>query len=342
MTNELLRENIKNIEETIDYSFDNWHLLQQAFIRRSFSKENGGENNEVLEFIGDKVLDLIVVQVLDNEYGSITDGEWEEYHSEKSEGKLTEIKKNLVDKTMLAHRIDLLDLGKYLLMGKGDIKNNIQDEPSVKEDLFEAIIGAVAIDSGYNMDKLYEVVLTMLDPIQYIRNGFDMDVTNYIQEVQEWNQSYNGTLPIYSYDMDYSGILHCRISITDPEGRCLVKNFESIGINKPEARKNAAKEAYDYLYENDYLYDEDDFTEIVGDPDEDNAVAQLNILSTKGYFSTPNYEFEETYDEDGNPEWKCILTIDEYDYEIHNTASTKKEAKRLCAYEMYEAILNED
>lgn len=342
MTNELLRNNIKTIEETIDYSFENWHLLQQAFIRKSFSKENGGENNEVLEFIGDKVLDLIVVQVLDNEYGSITDGEWEEYHSEKNEGKLTEIKKHLVDKTMLAHRIDLLDLGKYLLMGKGDIKNNIQDEPSVKEDLFEAIIGAVAIDSSYDMDKLYEVVTTMLDPLRYIQNGFDMDVINYIQEVQHWNQVYDGNIPRYEYSESNDGGYMCTIYISNPERSGYTTYFVADGLSKGEARMNAAEYAYDYLYENDYLYDEDDYTEIVGEPDEDNAVSQLNILSTKGYFSTPDYEFEETYDEDGNPEWKCILTIDEYDYEIHNTASSKKEAKKLCAYEMYKTILDED
>ena len=64
MTNEKFRNNIELIEETIGYHFKKWHLLQQAFIRRTFSKENGGENNEVLEFIGDKVLDYIVVQIL--------------------------------------------------------------------------------------------------------------------------------------------------------------------------------------------------------------------------------------------------------------------------------------
>ena len=52
------------IQSQIGYEFENLDLLQQAFIRRSFSEENGGENNEVLEFIGDKVLDLIAVKYL--------------------------------------------------------------------------------------------------------------------------------------------------------------------------------------------------------------------------------------------------------------------------------------
>ena len=79
---------------------------------------------------------------------------------------------------MLAHRIDFLELNKYLLMGKGDINKNEQNQDSVKEDLFEAIIGAVAIDSEYDMDKLYDVVISMLNPLQYIENGFELDVTN--------------------------------------------------------------------------------------------------------------------------------------------------------------------
>ena len=53
-----------NIQRQIGYEFKNLDLLQQAFTRRSFSEENGGENNEVLEFIGDKVLDLFVVKLL--------------------------------------------------------------------------------------------------------------------------------------------------------------------------------------------------------------------------------------------------------------------------------------
>ena len=63
-TNDLI-----GIENQIDYKFKNRDLLQQAFVRRSYSVENGGANNEVLEFIGDKALDFVVVQLLTEEYG---------------------------------------------------------------------------------------------------------------------------------------------------------------------------------------------------------------------------------------------------------------------------------
>ena len=58
------KNNLINIQNHIDYHFNNPDLLEQAFTRKSYSAENGGCDNEVLEFIGDKVLDFIVVKYL--------------------------------------------------------------------------------------------------------------------------------------------------------------------------------------------------------------------------------------------------------------------------------------
>ena len=89
------------IQDQIGYKFRNLDLLQQAFTRRSYSAENGGENNEVLEFIGDKVLDLFVVKYLTEKYGYMfsecedydSEEDFDEFCSEKDEPELTEIKK---------------------------------------------------------------------------------------------------------------------------------------------------------------------------------------------------------------------------------------------------------
>ena len=64
---------------------------------------------------------------------------------------------------MLAHRIDELCFSQYLIMGKGDIKNNVQEKQSVKEDLFEAILGAITIDCDWNFKELQNVVELMLN-----------------------------------------------------------------------------------------------------------------------------------------------------------------------------------
>ena len=173
---------IKIIEGIIGYVFNNKDLLVQAFVRKSYSQEQGGENNEVLEFIGDKALDYSIVRLLIDKYSYITDGDYEELHSDLSEGKLTNIKKKLVEKKTLAHRIELLNLERYLIMGKGDIKENIQEDDSVKEDLFEAIIGAVAIDSNWDNKKIDDAVDSLLQPFNYINNIDEDD--NYIDLIQ--------------------------------------------------------------------------------------------------------------------------------------------------------------
>ena len=169
-------EKFKDICETIGYTFNNPYLLEQAFIRKSYSIEHPGvENNEVLEFLGDKVLDYVIVWSMSTPewYGSFTQSH--QFHSKFDEGKLTNIKKNLVDKEMLAKRMAILDLSKYLVMGNGDIQNNAQNDPSVLEDLFEAILGAAAIDCRWNSTILRNLVYKMLDPVSYLNQGYDQD-----------------------------------------------------------------------------------------------------------------------------------------------------------------------
>ena len=108
---------IKFIQDQIGYTFKNQELLVQAFTRRSYSMENGGQDNEVLEFIGDKALDFVVVKQLSEEFGHYSKkyqnwekrGKTEEtgtFISDLDEGELTEIKKQLVQKNTLADAID--------------------------------------------------------------------------------------------------------------------------------------------------------------------------------------------------------------------------------------------
>ena len=72
--------NLESIQNAIGYEFNNTDILQQAFVRRSYSEEYGGQNNEVLEFIGDKALDLAVIRIMMDEFGQITeDKEYKEF-----------------------------------------------------------------------------------------------------------------------------------------------------------------------------------------------------------------------------------------------------------------------
>ena len=70
------------IQDQIGYQFKNLDLLQQAFVRRSYSQENGGEDNEVLEFIGDRALDIVVVKYLVDTYGGFA-REYEDFDADE-------------------------------------------------------------------------------------------------------------------------------------------------------------------------------------------------------------------------------------------------------------------
>ena len=97
------------IERLIGYKFKNRMLLQQAFARKSYTTEtHDGDNNEVLEFIGDKVLDFIVVKALSAYYGKTNDRD--EFECELTEGELTNLKSKFVEGKMLAKKIEELGL----------------------------------------------------------------------------------------------------------------------------------------------------------------------------------------------------------------------------------------
>lgn len=275
---------IEEVENLLEYSFKNERLLLQAFTRRSYSQENGGENNEVLEFIGDRVLDYCVTKILMDRYGYI---EEEEYGKEflvnlyDAEGSLTEIKKKLVNRKMLEHRIDILGLKEFLYMGKGDIQHHKEDEPSVKEDLFEVILGAIAIDSRWNQEILENTVYKMLNILHYLDNGFT-DEEGYVTLIQQWSQKEEDGIPIYEFEKLSDGTYEDRLDLFTPRGTI---TYKSRGCNKTTARMHVAEVAYDELHT---IVDE-----LPDDLDLENAINVLQELGQKGYISMPEYSFKD-------------------------------------------------
>ena len=359
------------IQSQIGYTFNNLDLLQQAFTRRSYSEENGGENNEVLEFIGDKVLDLFVVKLLISQNSNAVglykkhDPKLRAYMtlqktfpsenvlvSDYSEAELTETKKLLVQKKTLANRIDELGIGYCLLMGSGDTQQNIGQENSVKEDLFEAILGAIAIDCNWDMEKLQNAVEIMLSPERVLADG---DAEDYHAMIQEWSYNKTGDIPLYHFDerhyqitwyAPFDGISqslglddplvnktkwHCRLELADD-----LPIFRGFGQTQAEARNNVCKLAYDHLCKQGLWLSIRDEIE---DPTKEDAINQLEILARRGYFSIPTYEFEQTYDKDGNPIWKSVCHIAEESKSSSAKSSSKKDAKKSAAFKMLQFVL---
>lgn len=357
----------KVVEDQIGYQFKNKSLLKQAFVRKSFSEENGGANNEVLEFIGDKVLDVAVVRYLSKRYGtnfnfdSFSIDGWHnmfqptystsEYECDLDEGELTKLKQRMVQKKALAGRIDELEIGRFLLMGEGDNKGKIGHSDSVKEDLFEAILGAVALDSNWDFDKLQEVAEVMLDPDSFIENEDD----DYVSKLYEWTERKYGHVPHFKYfdggiernwyhkqpNVIYEN-LQGTYNLNHYKKACQVKlaldmdAFEGYGESNNQARKAACRLAYVYLKANAKLFS---IRDEIPSPNENEAINQLETLSRRGYFDLPIYKYEESHDKDGNPIWTVKCRIEGYNTYFGHASSSKKHAKKIAALKMLNYII---
>ena len=183
---------IPEIERVIGYEFHDKALLRQAFTRKSYCNEarqrgeHGIENNEVLEFCGDSVLGSAIITILmekcseRNEYGMIT---------KLDEGDFTVIKSNLVNKSMLSRKMAELGIAKYLLVGRGDAKLNVHTEPSVMEDLFESILGAIYFDSEHNLPLVIDIVEELLDTDEYLEKHAVKQSASPYNALQEFCQA---------------------------------------------------------------------------------------------------------------------------------------------------------
>ena len=259
-------ENVEKIEEAIGYRFRDRSLLRQAFTRTSWCNErNRGrrvkfQSSEVLEFIGDSALSTAIITMLMSEestryeHGLLT---------ELCEGDFSNIKAGLSNKHNLAISTKSLGLEKYLIMGEGDERLGIGNQPSVMEDLFESIIGAIYVDSGMCIDPVITSVGKMLDISVYKSDGGKQAVRQSAKnELQEWCANKKRRLPAPIYvTLSDSGPDHNKSFVRG----CYIGDVlygEGIGKNQKLADAAAAEAALKRLAEEEEsAEDREDFTE---------------------------------------------------------------------------------
>ena len=135
---------LAEIAAALDLEFDDISLLEMAFVHGSFVAEFPGvfdESNQRLEFLGDAVLGLIVAQELLTRFP-----EW-------PEGRMTQVRASLVDGESLAKIGARLGLGDWLVMGRGEIERGGSERRSNLADAFEALMGALFLDQGYDASR---------------------------------------------------------------------------------------------------------------------------------------------------------------------------------------------
>jgi ribonuclease-3 len=157
------------IEKIIGYKFKNKKYLQTAFIHSSYSNEHRIESNEKLEFLGDAIIEFIVTEILYLQFKG-------------KEGDMSKIRSMIVSEKPLAEAVDKLGLAKHLVKGVGESKNKSESK-AVKCDLFEAICGAIYLDSGIDsVRKFFE--LAVGDIILNLKvNGYVDDPKTKLQEI---------------------------------------------------------------------------------------------------------------------------------------------------------------
>lgn len=154
-------EIIKKIEEIIGYHAKSWRLLEQAFIRAGYANENEGVlDYKPLDHVGDKWLE-IVVHLAIMKYLTSRDTQGRLY-SDYTKGDMSILEDRIVNNDYLSERMRLLGLSDYLIMSKGERNQDCLNNASTHYELFEAIVGAVAVDCNYDIPTISGVVLRMM------------------------------------------------------------------------------------------------------------------------------------------------------------------------------------
>ena len=219
---------MNSLEERIGFKFRNSLLLAEALTHPSLAYETHKPHfdNQRLEFLGDAVIQLILTDEL--------------YHRfpDYNEGALTKLRSRLVSRQALADYATGIDLGAYLMMGKGEDASGGRGRPSTLADAFEALIGAIYLDSGIADARAF-LLAQCLDAIA--RAGRRPDEMNPKGQLQEILQATSNLSPSYSI-ISQEGPDHCKSFESKVEWRNLCLGTGT-GSSKKEAEIEAARDA---------------------------------------------------------------------------------------------------
>ncbi len=167
---------MNRLEQNLNYTFKNKKLLKGALAHSSYANENKFKDgsNERLEFLGDSVLSLIVSEHIFENY------------RELPEGELTKIRAALVCENSLYEFATEIELGKFLLLGKGEAQSGGAERPSILADAFEAVLAAIYLDGGIEPARKH--ILRFIDKkLNCMASVAFKDYKTYLQEFIQKN-----------------------------------------------------------------------------------------------------------------------------------------------------------
>ena len=227
----------------LDYQFKNLDILRQALTHKSYlpqeSELNLG-NNERIEFLGDAVLDLVISEMLMHEF------------PELDEGGLSKFRASLVSESGLCKQARALELGEYLLLGRGEEMTGGREKTSLLSDTFEAVMAAIYLDSRekHGLSEITRIIRKLFLP-HLPENAEGYITRDYKSELQEHVQKLTGLPSTYEL-VDETGPDHQKeftmaVFVRDNEyGR-------GTGASKKIASQLAAEKALERIQQNPSL-----------------------------------------------------------------------------------------
>lgn len=207
------------LSQKLNYTFKQPAHLKVALTHRS----RGGEHNERLEFLGDAVVNFVIAEVLYQQFPKATEGE------------LSRWRASLVNRDTLADLAKEFELGRYLFLGPGEMRSGGSERQSILSCAMEAIIGAVYLDSGFDLTrtKIIEWYGPLLQSLSSAASHKDPKTL-----LQEHLQSRRLSLPIYTVEL-IEGEAHQQVFTVS----CQVESIEMKTLGKGTSRRRAEQDA---------------------------------------------------------------------------------------------------
>ncbi|MFA4890256.1 MAG: ribonuclease III [Candidatus Paceibacterota bacterium] len=220
-------KNFEKFEKIIKIKFKDPKLLKQAFIHRSYLNENPSKeigHNERLEFLGDAVLELATTEYLYKKY------------PDKTEGDMTGFRASLVNAVMLSEVANEIGMSDFLLLSKGEAKDEGKARQFIMANTFEALVGAIYLDSGFKKASVFLNAALFPKLEKIIEEKLWIDAKSLFQEKA---QDALGITPTYRLIREW-GPDHIKTFVV---GVYLDNEMiaEGSGFSKQEAEQHAAR-----------------------------------------------------------------------------------------------------
>ncbi|HOU75978.1 MAG TPA: ribonuclease III [Candidatus Dojkabacteria bacterium] len=222
---QLSNEQIKKIENLLNYEFTDKKLLTRALTHRSFSSKTEN-SNERIEFLGDAVLELIISDFI---YSNFT---------KFPEGRLTQLRSVMVRTETLAQTITGLNIPQFILMSKSERETGGEKKEKILANIFESLVGAIYKDSGYEKAKKFVTNTIIKQTEKLVSLIEEVDPKTKLQEIIQSNEKVTPEYVIYKeIGPAHDKIFYAKVLCND---KVLAKGK---GHSKQKAEEDSARNA---------------------------------------------------------------------------------------------------